>query len=500
MKLKFSLLLCALSTLAATHTAASELAFDNEESKVMADIDNTALAQSGFRQDQATRCQGLSKIKQYFCKKSNFKRVKSVEGLESIEDTEVIGGVDTEEQPDSQRDDQQASKDQSYLLHVGLTLSPSLLKLNKQSLYASDSTLHAISKYTMRNELDFRFAQAGFNLQGVLRQSLDRRQQSEYQTQFNQAYYDGQISSGWGWTLGKKVMTWGVGFGFKPLDVIQREDVRSVNAAPLVGQYIFALDRYTDRQSYSLIVSNPLIDRPNNLQRDPSIALRWYRLHGDSDLYATARFSERRQVEAGVGMTHIIDDEWSVYASGLYQVRSQRLTNTVLGTDQYFALQDPMQWVDDGSHWKAVVGAQWTGASGLGVLLEAWYDGDAYSKKQWGALNALTTQQKNLAQFDMAQLFNANIAASSQAYLAPNLLRENALFRVSFDDRKGRKVFSDLLLTPADGGGVVSLGLEWERNRSNFKTGYRQYLSRENSAYGQAPVQSELWGQWRVVF
>lgn len=416
----------------------------------------------------------------------------------------------TEEQTAEQTEEQTAAvytadhlnqqEGQDYTFNLGLTLSPVVVNTNQQSIYAGAKSMTRISKYKARNEVDFRFAKGGLNIQGLLRQSLENKQPSQYQGVLNQAYYDGQFSPGLGWTVGKKVMTWGVGFGFKPLDLVQREDVRSINAPPLLGSYIFALDQYTENRSLSVIFANPFLDRASDEKRDPSVSFRWYRLAGNNDFYGTTRLSKRRKVEAGLGFTHIINDEWSIYGSGLYQKRSHLKKNTLLDSDHYFADQDPMQAGDYGRHWKALLGAQWTGKSGLSVLFEGWYDGDAYKKKDWKALNELTQKQKQVAVKEMAQLLSGNVAASSQAFLAPNLLRENVLFRVSYDDSKGRKLFTDVLVTPRDGGSVFSLGFEWQRNRSKLSTGYRQYLSKENSAFGQAPIKSELWGQWRVSF
>lgn len=395
---------------------------------------------------------------------------------------------------------QQEQKQSDFTFNWGLRLSPSAAHTHHRSIYAVDQSVRSISKYRSRQEVDFRLSKGGLNIQGLLRQSLENKQSSKEQGVLNQAYYDGQFSPGLGWTLGKKVMTWGVGFGFKPLDLVQREDVRSINAPPLVGSYIFALDQYTENRSLSVIFANPFLDRASDDRRDPSVSFRWYRLAGSHDFYGTVRLSKQRKAEAGLGFTHIINDEWSVYGSGLYQVRSHLKKNTLLNSELYFAYQDPMQAGDYGKHWKALLGAQWTGKSGLSVLFEGWYDGDAYTKKDWNALNDLTQKQKQITVKTMQQLLSGNVSASSQAFLAPNLLRENALFRVSYDDSKGRKSFADVLITPRDGGGVFSLGFEWERNRSKFSTGYRQYLSKENSAYGQAPIKSELWGQWRVSF
>ncbi len=386
-----------------------------------------------------------------------------------------------------------------YYLHMGLTLSPSLLNINKKSLYYVPESLGYLSEKTMRNDLDFRFSKGGLNVQGLLRQSLDSKKSSHYRGIVNQAYYDGQFSSSLGWTVGKKVMTWGVGFGFKPLDLIQREDVRLMNPEPLVGKYIFSLDKYTANQSWSMILANPFMERKNNEDRDPSLTLRWYRFAGNSDLYGIFRLSKKRKIEMGLGFTHIIGDKWSIHGAGLFQERSHQKKNALLGSRKYFSNSDPMREGHYGNHLKAVLGLQWTGSSGWSVLLEGWYDGDAYKRKDWKALHALTREQRAMSTHVPSVLSHGNIAASSQAYLAPNLMRENLLLRISYDNRNGFLIYGDILTTPSDGGMVYTLGASWERNRSKLTMGWRHYQRKNNSAYGHSPINSGVWLQWRLM-
>ena len=148
---------------------------------------------------------------------------------------------------------------------------------------------------------------------------------------------------------------------------------------------------------------------------------------------------------------------------------------------------------------KAVAGAQWTGESGWSVLLEAWYDADAYSRSEWQRLDALTAGQQALAGLAPAAAIAGNAAWSSQAYLAPNLLRDNLLARVSYDDRDGFKPYAELLATPQDGGRVLSLGASFDANRSRWSFGLRQLGGAAASAYARAPVKRQAWAELRLA-
>lgn len=304
---------------------------------------------------------------------------------------------------------------------------------------------YAAENYSSRNDLELRMQEGGFNAQGILRQEVAEGQRPDYHGIANQIYYDGQIDAGLGWTIGKKAMPWGVGFGFKPLDVIQREDRRGINPPPLVGVPLVAIERYTATDALTLAWTRPGENAGETDARDPGLALRWYRLAGSDDLHSVLRISERRRLEAGFGATRVIGEEWSIYGAALYQQRGP---------------MRPDGRYDDAAI-KAVVGVQWTGESGTSVLAEAWDDPDA-------PLVRLTP-------------------------------RENLLLRLAWDDRDGFKPYAELLLTPRDGGHVVSVGASREGNRNRFSLGLRQFGGNDNSAYAQAPVRRVIWAEWRLA-
>lgn len=301
------------------------------------------------------------------------------------------------------------------------------------------------SQHSSRNDIELRAQEGGLNAQGILRQEVADGQRPGYHGIANQIYYDGQIDAGLGWTMGKKAMPWGVGFGFKPLDVIQREDRRGINPPPLVGVPLLAIEHYTATDALALLWTRPGENDGESDSRDPGLALRWYRLTDGDDVHGVLRVSHRRRLEAGLGATRVIGEEWSLYAAALYQGRGP------MRPDGRF----------DGEAIKAVAGAQWTGESGTSVLVEAWDDPDA-------PLVRLTP-------------------------------RENLLLRLSWDDRDGFKPFAELLLTPRDGGRVYTVGTSWQGDRNRFTLGLRQYGGRADSAYARAPIERVIWAEWRLA-
>ncbi len=383
--------------------------------------------------------------------------------------------------------------------HVAVSVAPEYRTLNDASPYLNDSTAAEIPRRASRQDIELRLQQDGFNAQGVLRQEVASGSSPEYHSIANQFYYDGQVATGLGWTVGKKVLSWGVGFGFKPLDVIQREDRRGVNAPPLVGVPLVALERFSGNDAWTVVWTHPGQGEGVTDDRDSSVALHWYRLVGDDDLHTVVRISQRRRLEAGLGATHIVDDEWAIHGAALYQRRSWRMTNSLLDSGGTLATTDPMTETAQGGGVKSVAGMQWTGESGISILAEAWYDADAYRESDWRALNALTAQQLALAGVASTTAIDGNVAWSSQAFLAGNLLRENALMRISYDNRDGFKPYAEMLTTPRDHGRVLTLGATWEGDRQRFALGVRQFGGAADSAYARTPIRRIGWAEWHLA-
>lgn len=382
--------------------------------------------------------------------------------------------------------------------NAALTVAPEVDTANAASPYYVGPPL--VPNRASRQDLELRLREGGFNAQGTLRWQAVQDRTLERHGVANQFYYDGELGQGLGWTAGKKVMSWGVGFGFKPLDVVQRENRRAVNAPVLVGTSVVALERFSATDAWTLAWTHPGQGEGRDDFRDAALALRWYRLSASGDdLHAVARLSHRRGIEAGVGATRVVGEEWSFHGAALWERRTRRLSNTLVGGGSVFAAADPMTETVGGAGIKAVAGAQWTGEAGWSALVEAWYDPDAYTRAQWNQLDALTASQRALAGIAPAAAIAGNAGWSSQAFLAPDLLRENLLLRIAYDDRDGFKPYAELLTTPRDGGRVATLGAVLEGNRQRFAFGLRQAGGADGSAYARAPLRRAAWLEWRIA-
>jgi hypothetical protein len=352
-----------------------------------------------------------------------------------------------------------------------------------------------------RSDLELRLRWQGLFVQSTFRLASGEKDRSlVYTNDLNQLHYDSAPGGSLGWSLGKKILTWGVGFGFRPLDVIQREDVRAINRPALVGLPLLSLEHFGANDALTLVWVNPAQGRATADRKDEALALRYFRFAGEDDLHVVARISRTRKLELGIGATHVVNDELSLYGGVLYAHRYPVLQPAIPLCGQ--AQGENCRPADGNSAdhgTRAVAGVQWTGEAGWSLLAEAQYDGEAYARKDWQKLLAYT--QKQLLHSAMfPDILAASLAKSSQVYRQTNLMRENVLLRISHDDSHGFKPYFEWFFAPRDRGTVITLGFEHERNQQRISMGLRHFDGPSDSAYANAPEHNVAWLRWESAF
>ena len=370
-------------------------------------------------------------------------------------------------------------------------------QFTQQSPYAVPDTVLPQQSNSSEQNLQMDWQQGGFNLTATLRNRAIKDSKPHNEAFFNELYYDTQIA-GQDVSLGRKITSWGVGFGFRPLDVLQQEDRRAFYQNTLRGVDQLAWEKFYDSSALSLIWANP-----GQGSDEASLAIKLYNNSDEQDLHAVTRYSKQSGLQLGMGISSVVGDSLEWHGSLLWQQdyskRINRLTlpdaNSLLATDNPLVAQD----FHDGI--KALAGASWTHSNGWGVLGELWYDGTAYSKTDWNRLNSLTRQQRQLLSnpaIPTPAIFG-NIAYNQQAFQADNLLKWNTLLRLSRQDSKLEPTL-ELLYTPQDHGWVSTGKLEYKLDKQNLQAGIRFFGGANNAAYSQLPQQRQLFISWQGSF
>lgn len=161
-------------------------------------------------------------------------------------------------------------------------------------------------------------------------------------------------------TAGKKVMSWDVGYAFRPLDVVQQEDRRALYPGTLEGVPLLAWEAFDAERAVTVVWSNPGHGKSGQPRDDGALAVRLYRQRGARDEYAVLRASARNGIEAGASFSQVLDDGVELHGALLAQQ----------GHDEW----DGTRWQPRTGGGKALAGFTWTTQGQLSVLGEAWVD------------------------------------------------------------------------------------------------------------------------------
>ena len=188
-------------------------------------------------------------------------------------------------------------------------------------------------------------------------------------------------------TAGKKVMSWDVGYAFRPLDVVQQEDRRVLNPGILEGVPMLAWEAFDAERAVTVVLSNPGKGKAEQPRDDESLALRVFRQSGATDEFAVLRLSQRNGIEGGVSFARVVNEGLELHASVLFQQRHETW-NPYL-----------RRWLPSEGGGKAMAGINWTSESKFSVLGEAWIDHSAQPGYQ---RNVLLRGAQNAGDFDVS--------------------------------------------------------------------------------------------------
>lgn len=280
------------------------------------------------------------------------------------------------------------------------------------------------------------------------------------QGRFDEAYASGNAAAGWQWSAGKRVVSWDVGYGFRPNDVVQQEVRRALVAQPLEGRPLLMAERFGADTAWSLVWVNPPQQASTTGVREGALAARAYWHSGAVDWYAFARQGEQTGGSVGAAVSWVASDALELHAS-------------VRGGQQ-------------------LVGGTWTHASQVSLLVEAWHDSTALSNAQWSAWSA-----RNLALSQWrargvpAAAVAGSLAQQANAFgVASNLRQDNVFARVSWQHERWETAL-DWLYTPADRGAMITGSVGWTGERIKLEAGLRATAGPGGAIVRQLPVQRQ---------
>lgn len=308
----------------------------------------------------------------------------------------------------------------------------------------------------------------------------------------------------WQFSAGRKIVSWDVGYGFRPNDLVQQEQRRTLLSSTPPGRPLLQAEWFNAEQSASLVWVNPRreqADRPQLGGDEQALAARLYSRVGALDAYAFARAGHDTGGSLGSALSWVAGDALELHASARWMARH---TGWQFGNGSADAASpsllpgNPWTRVRQGAASQGLLGAQWTVSPPWGLMVEVWHDGTAPTKRQWRAWSArnagLAGLQPHLPAAARPALAG-NLAWQTDLFdtgtTGGSLRQENAFVRLSWQP-EGWLCTLDALYHPADRGRIVTAAVQWQGDRWRLNAAWRQAGGPADSVLVQLPTRRSL--------
>jgi len=193
-------------------------------------------------------------------------------------------------------------------------------------------------------------------------------ERNERQERFNTGHllelYWEQSVGPWELTAGKKMLEWGVGYGFQPLNLFNAKDQRTLVSELSTGLAMMNAEYFTQTGAWMLFCAQD--ESETQRPRRNRCGIRLYQLVGQWDLQSLLYYDEDHHFAMGGSVSGVTSDSTEWHGSLLIQ---QRYQNT-----EY---QPAPVVVDHDYAVKALLGFTYTSVRANTLIGELWHDGSA---------------------------------------------------------------------------------------------------------------------------
>ena len=312
----------------------------------------------------------------------------------------------------------------------------------------------------------------------------------------NEAYASGK-ALGWQWSVGRKVVSWDVGYAFRPNDVVQQESRRTLAAEALTGRPLLMAEHFDADTAWSLVWVNPIEPQANVGAQEAALAARVYQRSGAVDWHGFARQGEHTGTSVGMAAAWVASEAIELHAS----VRAYQHVDSSVNTNTGSSLSTTSPWQPTlaGAGQQILVGGTYTNAAQVSLLVEAWHDETALTDAQWSAWTVRNQALPLwLARSVPAIAVAGNLAWQSNAFGLSNSLRQDNVFARITWQRDRWQTAMDVLYAPADKGTIATVSVIWSGEHFKIETGLRVHGGPDSAVVRQLAVQRQIYmaGSW----
>ncbi len=301
--------------------------------------------------------------------------------------------------------------------------------------------------------------------------------------------YASHDGGAWQFSAGKKIVAWDVGYGFRPNDMVQQDERRTLVDSTSEGRPLLMAEYFSASTAWSWVWVNPTASTDAMGAKEPALVMRVYQRDGAVDWHGFARVGAHSGASVGAAVAWVASEAVELHGSLRYLERfdSQAIDPHTLG----LVASNPWQPRAENSVKQLLAGGTWTNANQLSLLAEAWWDGTAPTDTQWDAWAQRNAQLAALTPLGApAAAVAGNLAWQAQAFsVSPSLRRSNLFLRLSWQHEAWQPAL-DMLYTPADQGRVLTASLSWQGDRVQLQGGLRADSGPANAILMQLPVRS----------
>ncbi len=300
--------------------------------------------------------------------------------------------------------------------------------------------------------------------------------------------YASHDGGAWQLSLGKKIVAWDVGYGFRPNDMVQQEERRALVSSTALGRPMLLAEHFNADTAWSFVWVNPTASTQAIGAQEPALAARLYQRQGSVDWYGFARAGTRTGASVGSALAWVANDSLELHSSLRFLKRVD--TKTFNSGNAVLATSNPWQPGSQENVSQLLIGGTWTNESQLSLLAEAWWDGSAPPDSQWLDWAQRNRQLAALTPLAPAAAVAGNLAWQAESLgMANNLRSRNLFMRLSWQHDAWQPAL-DVLYTPADQGRAVTASLTWQGDRLQVQGGLRVYGGPIGAVMAQLPSQS----------
>jgi hypothetical protein len=330
----------------------------------------------------------------------------------------------------------------------------------------------------IEEELSLKGRKGLFQAQATITHARSSPGEEQTRGLINELNWSGKAED-WHITVGKKIVSWDVGQGFRPLDVIQQENRRTLYGSTLEGVRVAMAERYRGDSAWSLVLANPLKNAEASGPEESAAALHYFLRQGSTDAHAVARWGRRTGAQAGLAIASVLTDSLEIHASVL---RAEKLDRYV-ETGGLYALKTA-----EGG-WQSLLGLSWTSEQQLSLMAEYWHDSRAPSREEWKIWrDRLESLPDNLP----GEARIGRLASSATPLASTNLQQDNVLLRAAWTDTRWSPAL-DMLYMPADHGRIITFSLAWQGDVLSVEGGWRHYAGPSTAIADNLPDKSKAY-------